>query len=103
MVNSMKTVDFVVGWISVGFQVAFAVALLWMGNSESLGKVLSQNVTLGASSDLLTQVLIEYRQLLVIAREIYVDGGLLLVCSSLLQSIVLFRQWKSVREARRSG
>ena len=73
-------------------QLGIAVALLWVANTDSLNLVLASTVDASQSTPEMARLILEYRQALAIARAIFSDVGIGLLCSVGLTAIVLYRQ-----------
>jgi hypothetical protein len=76
----MKHSRLIFGAISIGFQVITAALLLWAANDSSLTTVHTGDLPGGAAR----QLIAEYRSLLSIARKIFIDAGIGLICSATL-------------------
>jgi hypothetical protein len=93
----MKTIDRAFIVIAILLQLGIAAFLLWAASVGSLNTVLSGGQASGAVSTEVARLVSDYRQALGIAREIFIDVGVALLCSAGLTAIVLFRQWRAAR------
>jgi hypothetical protein len=94
--KSMRRIDYVLGWVSVLLQLALAATLLWIAHSRALSELLAGNFGPTTAMDNpsvdLHRLISDYRQLLALARGIFTDSAMVLICSSVLVCIVLLRQ-----------
>lgn len=93
----MKALDIAIGAVSVLIQLSLAVGMLWLVNLDSFVALLKQDISAisPGGGEALRSLLVQYRELLSLARTILADGGVALLCSSTLGAFVFARQWRS--------
>jgi len=88
----MQTIDKVFMVIAGLIQLVIAIGLLWAGNTESLSAGLATSQVSPQVGSEGARLISDYQQVLGIAREIFIDVGIALLCSFGLTGIVLYRQ-----------
>lgn len=88
----MKAIDKAFMTMAALIQLAIAALLLWAGNTDSLNVVLANGQAASQGVSEIAKLISDYRQALGIAREIFIDVGIALLCSFGLTVIVLYRQ-----------
>jgi hypothetical protein len=86
----MRALDKTFVVVAAVIQLGIAAGLLWAGNAAALDVVIMSEPTTQGSPEV-ARLISDYRQALGIAREIFADAGIALLCSFGLTVIVLYR------------
>jgi len=89
----MKHLPSILGFISVAFQAAIGFSFLWIANLDSLKALLGNDVSVLAPA--INELIVLYRGLLSLARSIFLDTGVVLLCCAALSVFAIVNRPKS--------